>query len=173
MTVNANHLLVRKFQSQLHEQLLTGHDDKPSYHRYCIAGHMSEHGFDQAILNFLNGVTGDGDIPGNANHMKAVVLFQGPDIINQQVFDQLLLQRMLALQHLDAKRSNTQQGTSRFFSTGLVVPLHNKQYFVTGLHPTHRLRALRFPFPSVVFETEPGMAQHTARLDEDYQQCLS
>lgn len=171
MTVNANNLLIRKFQSQLHDRLLTGHAQKPGYHRYCIAGHMSEDGFDQAILNFLKGVTGDHAAPGNPN--KAVVLFQGPDIINQEVFDQLLMQRMLALQQLDSLVSNTQPCTSLSFSTGLVVPLHNQQYFVTGLHPAHRLRALRFPFPSVVFETEPGMAQYTARLDEDYQQCLS
>lgn len=173
MTVNANNLLIRKFQSQLHERLLTGHETKPTYQRYLIAGHMSENGYDQEILNFLNGVTADLDYPLPQCQLKAIVLFQGPDIVNQAVFDQLLLQRMIALQQLDYKSANAQQGTSQFFSTGLVVPLRNKQFYVTGLHPTHRLRALRFPFPSLVFDTEPGMARHTARLDEDYQQCLS
>lgn len=173
MTVHANNLLVRKFQSQLHERLLTGHDSKPTYHRYFMAGRMSETVFDQAILHFLTGITADLDQPGHQCHLKAVVLFQGPDIVNQIVFDQLFLQRMIALQQLDYMSSNEHHGTSQFFSTGLVVPLRNKQFYVTGLHPTHRLRALRFPFPSLVFDTEPGMARHTARLDEDYQQCLS
>jgi hypothetical protein len=172
MTVNATNLLIRKFQTQLQDRLLTGQDMGPTYHRYFMAGRMSDNGMDKAILQFLHMLAEEAQATPHC-HINGIVLFAGPDIVSQEQFDQLFSCRIHALQQLDHAARVGERKVYSSFSTGVVVELTDRPFYVTGLHPTHRLRALRFPFPSLVFDTQPGIAQYTSRLDEMYRQYLS
>ena len=172
MTVNAANLLIRKFQTQLQDKLLTDHDARPSYHRYFMTGRMSDNGPDEAILQFLNMVAEEACATPHC-HINGIVLFAGPDIISQEQFDQLFVLRMQSLQQLDNTSAVTGRKVPSLSSTGWVVELTGRQFYVTGLHPTHRQRALRFPFPSLVFDIQPHRIQQTIRLEETYRQCLS
>jgi FPC/CPF motif-containing protein YcgG len=172
MTVNAANLLIRKFQSQLQDKLWSGQNIQPTYSRYCMAGRMSESGPDRAILQFLHTVAEEANATPQG-HINGIVLFAGPDIISQLQFDQLFKLRMQALQQLEQSASGSGQESPSPLSAGWMVKLIDRPFYVTGLHPTHRLRALRFPFPSLVFDTQPHIANQTARQDELYRQCLS
>lgn len=169
MTVSASNLLVKKIQTQLQDKLMTGPASKPTYHRFFMAGRMSEGRHDSAILQFLEAVADEAKKTPHS-HVNAVVLFLGPDIITQELFDQLLLQRMMALQQVGQSESLVLHKSA---SSGLVMPIRGKEFYVTGLHPAHRFKALRFPFPSLVFNTDPAIAEHTLRMDTIYHQCMS
>jgi FPC/CPF motif-containing protein YcgG len=169
MSVSATNLLIKKIQTQLQDKLMIGAATKPTYHRFFLAGSMTDSKLDHAILQFLEVVAEEASKTPHC-HVNAVVLFLGPDIITQEVFDQLFLQRMIALQQLDEAPTALE---NKSYTTGLTLPICGKQFYVTGLHPAHRLKALRFPFPSLVFDTEPWIAEHTARLDTIYHQCMS
>jgi hypothetical protein len=166
---SATNLLIKKIQAQLQEKLPAGHDSRPTYHRFFMAGSMAESKFDDSIRQFLQVVSDEAKSTPNA-HINAVVLFLGPDIITRDVFDQLFVQRMVGLCQLE--QSSTPVDV-KSFSTGSVMPIGGKQFYVTGIHPAHRLKALRFPFPALVFDTEPWIAQHTSRMEDIYHQCMS
>lgn len=132
-----------------------------------VADHMACPKDDEDILKFLHDFVLEYRKSERLFH-SAAVIFKGPEIIGEEMFEGLMWQRLQALADLDAKshcfdkRVSSNPRSSHFsFSLG------EEAFFIVGLHPTSSRLARQFKYPALVFN--PHAQFEKLRESEQYE----
>lgn len=114
---------------------------------------------DAAILDFLYGFV-DTYRQSEKLYHSAAVIFRGPTVPNEAMFEEFFWQRMQSLANLDAQRYGydprvVADPTSPEFS----FSLKEEAFFVVGLHPGSGRAARQFQYPTLVFNPHAQFEQ--------------
>jgi FPC/CPF motif-containing protein YcgG len=116
-----------------------------------VVDHMACPKDDQAILHFLYAFIDDYRASPNV-YNSAVVIFKGPEKIDEETFDRYFWQRLQAIADMDATRYGYDTRVDRDpASPKFSFSLKEEAFYIIGLHPASSRRARRFKFPSLVF----------------------
>jgi FPC/CPF motif-containing protein YcgG len=106
---------------------------------------------DEAILSFLYDFTDRYRCSTDHFH-SAVIIFEGPGRINEEIFETLLWQRLQAISDMDAARFGYDRRVSADPSSpDFSFSLKEEAFFVIGMHPGSSRAARRFDHPALVF----------------------
>ncbi len=119
--------------------------------RVFVADHMACPKDDRSIIDFMYSFVDEFRNSTNLFH-SAVVIFKGPDIFDEQMFDQLLWQRLQSFANIDSQQYNydkrvSSDPTSKDFS----FSIKEEAFYIIGLHPASNRGARRFKYPALVF----------------------
>lgn len=133
-----------------------------------VAGHMACPRDDQAILDFLYSFIDTYRASRELYH-SAVVIFQPSGINSEEMFDDLLWQRLQSLSSLDAKQhSYDERVAADPASPAFSFSLKQESFFIIGLHPGSSRVSRRFEYPALVFNPHQQFEQ--LRATEKYGQ---
>ena len=91
---------------------------------------------------------------------SAAVIFKGPELINEAMFDTLLWQRLQTLANLDAQLYGFDQRVSANpNSPDFSFSLKEEAFFIIGLHPGSSRPARQFRYPTLVFNPHAQFEQ--------------
>ena len=116
-----------------------------------VADNMACPKDDKAIFNFLCGFA-DAYKKSTEFYHSAAIIFTGPKMMNEEIFDRLLWQRLQALEIFDAEnykydcRVNADPLSSKFSFS-----IKEEALYVIGLHAASSRQARRFIHPTLVF----------------------
>ena len=116
-----------------------------------VAGNMACPRDDRSILKFLYDFV-DAYRTSNEHFHSAAVIFQGPQLQGEEMFDSLLWQRLRSLSALDRenynhdKRVDADPNSSHFSFS-----LKEEAFFIVGLHPASSRKARQFKYPTLAF----------------------
>lgn len=116
-----------------------------------VADHMACPIDDRAILKFLYDFVDDYRNSRKSFH-SAAIIFKEPQFQNEEMFDELLWQRIQVLADLDAanydydKRVDDDPSSINFSFS-----LKEEAFFIIGLHPLSSRPARQFRYPTLVF----------------------
>ena len=119
--------------------------------RYYVADHMACPKDDCKMLRFIYEFVDEFRKTEGGYHSVAI-LFRNPAEITEDIFEQLLWQRLQALSDLDAKNYKydprvDQSVSSPHFS----FSLKEEAFYVIGLHSANQREARRFKYPTLIF----------------------
>ena len=103
--------------------------------RVFVADHMACPKDDMSIIDFMYSFV---DEFKNSTDLfySAVVIFRGPDIFDEQMFDQLLWQRLQSLANIDAQEYNYDKRVSSDpNSKDFSFSIKEEAFYIIGLHP--------------------------------------
>lgn len=116
-----------------------------------VAEHMACPKDDGEILQFLYRFTDDYRTSSGLYH-SAVILFRGPEICNEEMFDFFLWQRIQHLSDMDARNyPYDNRVCADPASPGFSFSLKQEAFFIVGLHPSSSRLSRRFKYPALVF----------------------
>ncbi|MEO6328888.1 MAG: guanitoxin biosynthesis heme-dependent pre-guanitoxin N-hydroxylase GntA [Ginsengibacter sp.] len=116
-----------------------------------VSDHMACPKDDKFILQFLYDFVNEYRETKNF-YQSAAVIFKGPLAISEELFDELLWQRLQALADLDAKnypfdnRVNNAPSSPHFSFS-----IKEEALYIIGLHPNSSRQSRRFTYPSLIF----------------------
>ncbi len=116
-----------------------------------VVNHMACPFEDHFILQFLYSFI-DGYRTAKNMYHSAAIIFKQPDELNEELFDQLLWQRLQALSQLDAqnypydKRVDCNPASADFSFS-----LKEEAFFVIGMHAQSSRESRQFKYPTLVF----------------------
>ncbi len=119
--------------------------------RYFVADHMACPKDDRTILQFLYQFI---DNYRNAEDIfhSAVIIFKTPEIYDEELFDNLLWNRLQSLTWLDAKNWEYDKRVSADpASPDFSFSLGEEAFFIVGLHPASSRPSRQFKYPALVF----------------------
>jgi uncharacterized protein len=127
--------------------------------KYLVVEHMACPKDDAKMLAFLYSFVEEYRQSEELFH-SAVILFKGPELPDENLFDMLLWQRLQSLADLDARQHPydirvAPDPTAANFS----FSLKEEAFFVIGLHPGSSRPARRFSFPALVFNPHAQFEQ--------------
>lgn len=124
-----------------------------------VAGHMGCPEDDRSILEFLYHFIDDFRIATTSFH-SAAIIFQGPDIHTEEVFEDLLWQRLQSLALLDAENFDYDKRVSADPSApDFSFSLGKEGLFIIGLHPGSSRHSRQFKYPALVFNPHAQFEQ--------------
>lgn len=116
-----------------------------------VAPHMACPQNDTEILQFLYEFVDEYRESKEIYH-SATIIFSGPQIYNEEMFDSLLWQRLQALQKLDAKNYYYDNRVDADpSSTKFSYSIKEEAFYIVGLHPLSSRQARQFKYPALVF----------------------
>lgn len=116
-----------------------------------VADHMACPKDDSAILHFLYDFIDHYRVSKTLFH-SAAIIFKGPDLFNEEMFDALLWQRLQSLADLDAKTNNYDKRVDIDpASANFSFSLKEEAFFIIGLNPVSSRSARQFMYPALVF----------------------
>ncbi len=124
-----------------------------------VADNMACPKDDSCIFNFLCSFV-DAYRNSNEFYHSAAIIFTGPEISNEEMFDSLLWQRLQSLEMLDAgthtydKRVEPDPASPRFSFS-----IKEEAFYIIGLHPASSRQARRFMYPTLVFNPHAQFEQ--------------
>ena len=122
---------------------------------------------DKAILDFMYSFT-DFYRKSGKGFYSAAVIFKHPKIINEEMFDALLWQRLAALSSLDALQYQPDNRVaSNPKDSNFSFSLMEEAYFIVGLNPMSSRPARRFKYATLVFN--PHAQFETMKKDTRYE----
>jgi uncharacterized protein len=114
---------------------------------------------DTAILEFLYNFVDYYRASAELFH-SAAVIFKGPEIVNEALFDTLLWQRLQSLANLDALHYGfDQRVNANPDSPDFSFSLKEEAFFIIGLHPGSSRLARQFRYPVLVFNPHAQFEQ--------------
>lgn len=118
----------------------------------CMAaGHMACPKDDSDMLQFLYNFVDEYRLSKDMYH-SAAIIFSGPTMYSEAMFDALLWQRLQALHQLDAENytydSRVEKDTA---SAKFSFSIKEEAFYIIGLHPASSRRARQFKYPALVF----------------------
>lgn len=132
-----------------------------------VADNMACPKNDAEILQFLYDFV---DAYRNAKdfYNTATIIFTGPEMYNEEMFDALLWQRLQGLEKLDAQkyyydnRVESDPSSAKFSFS-----VKNEAFYIIGLHPKSSRQARQFKYPALVFNPHDQFEQLklTAKYD--------
>ncbi len=132
-----------------------------------VADHLACPKDDKSILSFLYEFV---DEYRNANEFynSAAVIFTQPETMNEELFDELLWQRLQALSNLDAQNYPFDKRVSNSpSSSNFSYSIKEEAFYVIGLHPESSRQSRRFSYPTLVFNPHAQFEalRETAKYD--------
>ena len=119
--------------------------------RVFVADHMACPKDDRSIIDFIYSFVEEFRNSTEMFH-SAVVIFKGPDIFNEQMFDQLLWQRLQSFANIDAEQHKYDKRVSSDpNSKDFSFSIKEEAFYIIGLHPASNRGARRFKYPALVF----------------------
>ena len=116
-----------------------------------VAGHMGCPADDHRILQFLYEFVDTFRSADSLLH-SAAIIFQHPEELTEEVFDNLLWQRLQCLSDLDAQNFEYDPRVdSDPSSIHFSYSLGKEAFFIIGLHPGSSRRSRQFRYPAIVF----------------------
>ncbi len=116
-----------------------------------VADNMACPKDDAAILQFLYHFVEDYRNSNEFYH-SAVIIFSNPQILNEEMFDGLLWQRLQALEILDAKNYTYDNRVEADPASGnFSFSIKEEAFYIIGLHPASSRQARQFNYPALVF----------------------
>ncbi len=116
-----------------------------------VAANMACPKDDTDIIRFLNEFVDEFRSSVDTYH-SAAIIFAGPHINDEEIFDELLWQRLQAFEILDAKnydydgRVDANPSSAKFSFS-----IKGEAFYIIGLHPASSRLARRFTYPTLVF----------------------
>ena len=132
-----------------------------------VAGNMACPKDDTAILFFLYDFV---DAYRNSNEMynSAAIIFTGPQITGEEMFDALLWQRLQALEILDAENHKYDNRVEADpVSAKFSFSIKEEAFYIIGLHAASSRQARRFIHPTLVFNPHAQFEQLRASSKYD------
>jgi uncharacterized protein len=132
-----------------------------------VAGNMACPKDDAAILLFLYHFV---DAYRNSNEIyhSAAIIFTGPQINNEEMFDALLWQRLQALEILDAENYKYDNRVEAHpVSAKFSFSIKEEAFYIIGLHAKSSRQARRFKHPTLVFNPHEQFEQLRASSKYD------
>lgn len=124
-----------------------------------VANNMACPKDDTAILQFLYDFI-DAYRSSNEIYNSAAIIFTGPVINNEEMFDTLLWQRLQALEILDAENYTYDNRVEADpVSAKFSFSIKEEAFYVIGLHPASSRHARRFIHPTLVFNPHAQFEQ--------------
>ena len=124
-----------------------------------VAGNMACPKDDEEILQFLYDFVDEYRRSKDFYH-SAAIIFTGPQVNNEEMFDAILWQRLQSLEILDAKsygydrRVDGDTSSSKFSFS-----IKEEAFYIIGLHPASSRHARRFIYPILVFNPHAQFEQ--------------
>ena len=116
-----------------------------------VASNMACPKDDVAIINFLYDFVEVYRVAKDFNH-SAAIIFTGPEMYSEVMFDTLLWQRLQAIEVLDAKYySFDKRVEADPLSAKFSFSIQQEAFYVIGLHPNSSRQARQFKYPALVF----------------------
>jgi FPC/CPF motif-containing protein YcgG len=135
--------------------------------RCMVAGNMACPKDDYEILQFLYNFVDEYRHSKNI-YYSAAIIFSGPNMYNEEMFDTLLWQRLNGLQHLDAQhydydnRVEADPASAKFSFS-----IKEEAFYIIGLHAESSRKARRFIYPTLVFNPHEQFEQLRASSKYD------
>lgn len=124
-----------------------------------VAGNMAYPKDDTGILQFLYEFVDEYRMSKDFYH-TATIVFSGPQIDNEKLFDELLWQRLQALENLDAENySYDNRVESDPSSSSFSFSIKEEAFYIIGLHPASSRQARQFKYPALVFNPHAQFEQ--------------
>ena len=99
---------------------------------------------------------------------SAAVIFKQPEIVNEEMFDELLWKRLAALRSMDALQyPHDSRVAANPDDSNFSFSLMEEAFFIVGLHPTSSRPARRFKYATLVFN--PHAQFETMKKDARYE----
>lgn len=116
-----------------------------------VAVHMACPKDDRAILDFMYGFVDEYRNSEEFFH-SAAVIFKGPDMPSEEMFESMLFQRLQSLNNIGSKeyaydKRVSSDPTSKDFS----FSIKEEAFYIIGLHPNSSRSARQFKYPTMVF----------------------
>ena len=127
--------------------------------RCMAAGNMACPKDDYEILQFLYNFVDEYRHSKNI-YYSAAIIFSGPNMYNEEMFDTLLWQRRNGLQHLDAKnyeydnRVEADPASAKFSFS-----IKEEAFYIIGLHPANSRQSRQFKYPALIFNPHAQFEQ--------------
>lgn len=122
---------------------------------------------DKSILDFMYSFTHFYRKSGKGFYSAAVIFMQ-PEIVNEDLFDALLWQRLAALRSMDALQyPHDSRVAANPDDSNFSFSLMEEAFFIVGLHPTSSRSARRFKYATLVFN--PHAQFETMKKDARYE----
>lgn len=116
-----------------------------------VVGNMACPKDDEEILQFLYDFVDKYRNSEDFYH-SAVVIFSGPTMYNEEMFDALFWQRLQAFQNLDAKKYGYDKRVDADpNSANFSFSIKEEAFYIIGLHPASSRQARQFKYPALVF----------------------
>lgn len=123
---------------------------KDQFH-FFVADHMACPKDDAAILQFLYDFVDSFRLKETQFH-TACIIFKGPVLFDESMFDKFLWMRLQALSDLDARNFSSDKRVSNDTSSpDYSFSLKEEAFYVVGLSPASSRDARRFKYPTLVF----------------------
>jgi FPC/CPF motif-containing protein YcgG len=132
-----------------------------------VASHMACPKDDGEIVRFLYRFIAAYRATGTNFH-SAAVIFRGPEVPDESMFDALLWQRLQALADIDATQCAYDTRVSADpASASFSFSIGEEGFYIIGLHPQSSRRARQVPYPVLVFNPHAQFEElrATARYD--------
>jgi len=124
-----------------------------------VVDHLACPKDDAAILAFLYDFVATYRQSDRLYH-SAAIIFQGPEVPNEALFEELFWQRLQSLSNLDAQHYGyDQRVVADPSSPEFSFSLKEEAFFVVGLHPGSSRLARRFAYPTLVFNPHAQFEQ--------------
>ena len=116
-----------------------------------VAGHMACPKDDSAILQFLYQFVDDYRKSDQIFH-SAAIIFEQPVSLTENIFDELLWQRLQSLSNMDAEKYPYDKRVDPDPTSGnFSFSLKEEAFFIIGLHPASSRPSRQFNYPTLVF----------------------
>ena len=124
-----------------------------------VAGSMACPDDDAGILQFLYEFVEAYRASKDFYH-TATIIFSGPQIKNEEMFDELLWQRLQAFEILDAQNySYDNRVEADPSSSTFSFSIKEEAFYIIGLHPASSRQARQFKYPALVFNPHAQFEQ--------------
>jgi FPC/CPF motif-containing protein YcgG len=119
--------------------------------RFFTAGHMACPRDDRGILDFLYGFVDEYRSQTTQFH-SAVIIFENPEEISEEMFDKLLWTRLQSLADIDKEKYLPDPRVDADpASPAFSFSLKQEAFFVVGLNPGSSRLSRKFKYPALVF----------------------
>ncbi|MDF7814744.1 guanitoxin biosynthesis heme-dependent pre-guanitoxin N-hydroxylase GntA [Hymenobacter sp. YC55] len=126
---------------------------------YMVVDHLACPKDDTDILEFIYDFV-DTYRQAEKPYHSAAIIFKGPTVPDEVLFEELFWQRMQALSNLDAQRYGyDRRVVADPNSANFSFSLKEEAFFVIGLHPGSSRPARRFKYPTLVFNAHAQFEQ--------------
>lgn len=124
-----------------------------------VADHMGCPKDDQEILQFLYAFTDEYRKSEGLYH-SAAILFKGPEMPDEELFDILFWQRLQSLVKLDSVNYGyDSRVSSNPNSPNFSFSIKEEAFYLIGLHPASNREARQFKYPAIVFNPHAQFEQ--------------
>jgi FPC/CPF motif-containing protein YcgG len=133
-----------------------------------VAEHMACPSDDENILRFIYSFIDDYRSSTELFHTAAVI-FKKPGFLTEEIFEQMLWQRLQGLADLDAKmHAYDKRVNADPTSPGFSFSLKEEAFYIVGLHPSSSRIARQFKYPTLVFNPHAQFEQlrETTKYDK-------